>query len=156
MVFSQDDCKYAAGFFDGEDNITIAISKHYGENASHNWRKSLSMRCTVVNNNQDVIQWFSSTFPGGFTTSTRVNHHKWRESFRWVVSYKKAHNFLQSIYPYLIVKKKQADIALTLYGSDNGFPHTGLTAEEYARRLSIRERVNAMNGGRKHPLNGAS
>jgi hypothetical protein len=159
MVFSQDDCKYAAGFFDGEGNIMITVSKHYDKHPNcDRWRKSLSMRCTVVNTNQDVIRWFASTFNGGFMTSANRNHLRWRETYRWVVSYKKAHNFLQLIYPYLIVKKNQAEIALTFYGSNDRFSAArgDLTDDEYARRLSIRELVNGMNGGRKHPKMEAS
>jgi len=146
MHFSQDDCRYVAGFFDGEGCIHVALTK----NKPDRWRPSVSLRLTVVNNNQDVIQWFASVFNSGFITSTRHNHPRWKESHRWVISYGKAHQFLQSIYPYLIVKKKQAEIALTLYGSDDHFSFNGPTEEEYARRLSIRDRVNAMNGGRFH------
>lgn len=99
------DIAYAAGFFDGEGYIGICGSASNG---------SLCLQIEVTQVDPRPLQFMASKFGGV------VKHRVWaqykskrnsRPSFVWRLHAKTAINFLQQIYPYLIHKKDQADLA---------------------------------------------
>jgi len=116
-----EDYIYMAGFFDGEGCIRInkrvrPVSIEY------------SLFISLGQKDGACMDWLVSTFGG------HVHKVKRDNSFIWIVSNKKAHEFLEKVIPYLKYKKPQALAALQLA---NGKRTRVLSPEELARRESI-------------------
>ena len=88
---------YAAGLVDGEGCITI-----------ENQRNHMYLLIQVCNTDPRVCIWLKERFGGAIRTQQQKN---WKRMYRWAVTTVKAKEFLTAIYPYLIIKKEQADIA---------------------------------------------
>jgi hypothetical protein len=69
---------------------------------------------------------------------------KHKSIFFWQVSAAKAGEFLETIYPYLILKRRQADVALRLRDT-NTRQGLRLTAETLAKRDALKEELRALN-----------
>lgn len=97
---------YVAGFFDGEGSVSIAHIKVSGQ-------YYLAVR--VVKNIEKVIRDIATNF--GFENVVYRDKdypqlNAKRPNWRLILGNKKAYNFLKAIYPYLIVKRKQAEIGI--------------------------------------------
>ena len=94
---------YIAGFIDGEGCISLA------------WRlkKYTTPIIQVANTNQDILVYLKTIFGGSLIDrqEKRINR---KPSFAWVVCGQKAINVIRQIYPFLKLKKNQAEILLSL------------------------------------------
>ena len=92
---------YAAGIIDGEGCIQIQK------------RKSGGYRMLVLISNTDgrMIDWFIDNF-GGRKKNHLIGHKKWKNCWEWIIYGRNAGKFLEKIYPYLVIKKEQADLAI--------------------------------------------
>jgi len=96
---------YTAGIIDGEG--WISLSRNGGVKGD----KSISLLVGVENTNEWLIRWLYFAFGGNFK-GKRTRIPKRQPIWGWSLSASKASAFLKLIYPYLNVKKPQADIAL--------------------------------------------
>lgn len=97
---------YIAGLFDGEGCIHISLNK-LSSRAKHRYHK---LEIIIANTNKEILHYLFSTFGGRITqNSIRKNQ---QTCFSWRMSTKEACAFLKIIYPYLKIKKQQADIAI--------------------------------------------
>jgi len=92
------DLAYIAGLFDGEGTLTLSDNP---------WRIIACLALT----NRSIPYWFKFNF-GGSIYHYKPSNGNHSESWRWGVSSQKALTFIKSIYPYLILKKPQADVAI--------------------------------------------
>ncbi len=88
---------YIAGIFDGEGCINLSSNKGFAY-----------VRVIVANTDYRIIQHFSSSFGGAVIKLKKVNE-KWKDSWQWVLSWTAAVDFLEEIYPWLIIKRHQAE-----------------------------------------------
>ena len=100
------DLSYIAGFVDGEGCINIVV-------ANRKKSKTHVVTLTIGNTNKEVLTWISSVF--GFGRIHLVNRSKksnWKICYglRWCAQ--QAEDVISAIYPWLKVKKRQAEIAL--------------------------------------------
>lgn len=93
------DLAYAAGMVDGEGCIHILY---------HRGRGHHSINVIITNTDPRVAEWLLERFGG------RVHHPRERVD-NWTVSARKAAAFLELVYPYLVIKKEQADLVLKLH-----------------------------------------
>jgi hypothetical protein len=100
--------EYAAGFMDGEGCINVSSC-----------RSSLFIRVLIVNTNKEVLELFKQRWGGNIQQNKRYKDN-WKTSFTWRVSHISCFNFLTDIYPFLIVKKKQAEAAFVFFDSSPG------------------------------------
>lgn len=96
------DVRYVAGFFDGEGCIVISYSE---ASPKRSYRK-MSLMVSVAQKNPEVLYLIRGMFGGQIQINKRTGCH----SLRW--SPRAGGIFLKEIYPYLVVKKKQAELAL--------------------------------------------
>ena len=90
---------YLAGFFDGEGCITIEARRG----------KSFNVRCSITNSSLEVLKIFKKIFGGSIhKRKLYVNKPLWD----WRCNAHLALFFLTKIMPYLIVKNKEAKLAL--------------------------------------------
>ena len=93
------DWKYIAGFFDGEGSI------------SHNGR---GYRITIPQTNLEVLEIIKDFCGFGGTISVTKRKSHWKDSWIfYVASQREVYNFLSHIFPYLIVKKRITDNAIS-------------------------------------------
>lgn len=98
---------YAAGILDGEGCITIRHDEREGR-PEHTY----TPRITIVNTNYQVIDWFYQNF-GGNVSKRKKQKEGWKEQFVWILnSPEEVQLFIEKVYKFLIIKKKQAQIIL--------------------------------------------
>ena len=107
---------YAAGFYDGEGTVYINNLKHNIKNG-----RTIPSHCLVAevtNTNKEVLMCFKEYFRGNIKYysvdklgNTGVGSKK--PQWRWNVSGNQAKDFFEAILPYLIVKRKQAELAIS-------------------------------------------
>ena len=95
------DLAYTAGIIDGEGCIRIQIDES-------SYRHS-RMYVTVSSTDQWLCQYLKMAF-GGRLYSKHLEHR--RASWEWVLGGKYAVPFLESILPYLHLKRPQAELAI--------------------------------------------
>ena len=92
---------YMAGMVDGEGCITL-----------HKNGKYFSVRLTVTNTDFNIITWCKENFDGCYYINHRKRKDIHKPAYHWSVENRMAEKVLKLIYPYLIIKKSQAKIAL--------------------------------------------
>lgn len=126
--------EYWAGFFDGEGCVYI----HPGGN----------VRINVAQKNPEVLYLMTKDF--GFGT-VRNKGKRISEGYTWV-STKKAEveKFLTSVLPFLIVKKKDAEIGLKASSliRNNNLGCTPLSYDEMNGRMLLREQLKSCHPNR--------
>lgn len=134
------DCAYAAGFFDGEGYITIAMD-HRKETARG---PIFNMRCGASQNDIHPLIWLRDRWGGSITAMSRKTTTQ-NVTYTWNCFARKAAKFLTDLQPFLQVKAERAAIALT-FQSEKYIPGTnGLPPEARARMLDLRQQLAALN-----------
>ena len=97
------DLAYMAGLFDGEGCISLA---------RHSSGRYYNVACYIVMTNEYILQLFCFRFGGRVSRKyNRPMNPKHQPYWRWSISSRQAYHFLKTIYPYLIIKKPQAEVA---------------------------------------------
>src|SRR5208283_759597 len=123
--------EYAAGFFDGEGSIYISSGRALKSGPQY-------FLCVSVNNvHRSVLDEFQHKFGGtiSFTGATATKRGVWRLRLYSKV----AAGFLGTLAPHLILKAKQAAIAIDF---QNGITANTLSS---ADKLTLKERISALN-----------
>lgn len=127
------DLAYIAGLFDGEGSIGIYLNQSKktkeGIKLSH-----YRLQCAVMLTDEFLIHLLQMHFGGEFYIYTRRDKPIWRIVYRWSVNSKKALDFLETIIPYLKIKKPQAEIAIQFQKAIKPRGYYPLTDKEQAVR----------------------
>lgn len=126
---------YFAGLFDGEG--CISINKIVGEKQGYK-RPGFQLRLSITNTNKEVLEEVQKKFGGKLYTRNRKNS---RTYYDWVVVSKQCIEVLESLKPYLIIKKRQAEIALEFQKARK----TNKTDEEWLKDFSNYEMIRKLN-----------
>lgn len=137
---------YIAGFFDGEGSVYIRVSKQNRKKEYHN----LAVR--LVNTNKEVMVFCRELLKLDKDIVTKKYLTKnYRKVYELVLLTKEAEEFLEMLFPYLIVKKKQALLALefrkTIYENSHG-RNGVLSKKDIFEREQIRQKIKDLNKGR--------
>lgn len=97
---------YTAGIIDGEGYVSITGNPKYS--------LSLSLRVSVELTNEALVRWFEDTF-GGVVYYRPPEKAVHKPTWTWTIRSKDALKFLKVIYPYLRLKKPQAEVAIKFY-----------------------------------------
>ena len=93
---------YLAGFIDGEGCLTTSFD--YPINR-------IRPRLTITNTNKEVLEWIHAVF-GGSLYLHKPRGSQTRASYELMFFCNKAMNLIEKVYPFLKVKKKEADVFL--------------------------------------------
>lgn len=147
---------YMAGILDGEGSVMI--KKHHSKDCIN---PGYSERICVRNTNKEVIELFRKFFKGCFAPENKV--HQSKSGFkRYKLMYsfdavdKNAYIVVEMLYPYLIIKKKQAGCLIELRkekrkgsGRFRGGPsRKGLPAEAIEQREKLYMEVKNANNSK--------
>jgi len=100
--------EYAAGFMDGEGCINVSST-----------RSTTFIRILIVNTNLEVLKYFQQKW-GGDISENKRHKSNWKIAYTWRVSHVACLTFLNDVYPFLIVKKKQAEAAFIFFNNRPG------------------------------------
>ena len=105
---------YAAGFFDGEGTVGINAQKPNVKNGRT--LTMYSLKIDIRNTNEDVLLWLKKNFNGNIKyysiEKLKGSYGATKPQWRWNISSNQAKDFLELILPYLVVKRKQAELAI--------------------------------------------
>ena len=129
---------YIAGIIDGEGSISIACSQMRG-------RYRHSIRLSVNNTCEALIDYVSALFPGSRSTLLGSGNHRTVYTVQW--HGRSAINIIELVLPYLIVKKPVAEVVLDMWErcflSKN--ERSAVSEANMILRNSYRERVKGLN-----------
>lgn len=105
------DYAYIAGLLDADGTICM-----FRINKGARW-ESCNFTISIVNRDLLVLEWVQSMF-GGFVRERKYNrkapHAKnWQPVFDWVTDAANREAFLSAVLPFLHIKRRQAELALT-------------------------------------------
>ncbi len=147
LNMSQTTLAYVAGVFDGEGSVVIGLSKRqrkYGVVPNH-W-----LQVGITNTNRELIEWLQLVFGGHISDNSHSPSRKHqRPCWAWRIMSKQAQTFLESIHPYLRVKRTHAELAIdfqkksTSTASING--NVKITLETIAERDWYKREISKLN-----------
>lgn len=131
--------QYIAGFFDGEGSVSIAFRQPQG-----GWRVSPSyvLQVAIAQIDPRPLIAIQERY-GGRIYHSGVGRRTWA----WNVSARKARPFLEAVLPYLIVKRRDAEIGLAFLDiSRRQGLHVPPTPERTAQREAFRRELVEIHG----------
>ena len=128
---------YLAGFFDGEGCITV------------NANGGITLR--VINTSKPVLDLFKEILGGSIGDRTqKVN----KRQYAWSAYGNTAYKILHALYPYLIEKQDQADLALEWFNERVQYPRQKIDGRGWAAHplrdeaiKSVRQQLTDMKMG---------
>jgi len=131
---SETDKAYLAGLIDGDGSICLNKEK----------RRYYRLNVEVSSRNKDHLEYIQRIF-GGYIVESMKNGAK---LYVWMCRGRQAEAVLRAIAPYLILKKKQAEIALEyrdMFRNKGKNRFNPLTPEEIKRREEIYNSLRKIN-----------
>lgn len=142
---------YIAGIIDGEGAIFISKGKPQKQCISPAY-----VACVRVGNtDKRLIDFLLQVTGVGAIHERKMPNDRWKTCWMWAVTGPRAGAVLREIRPLLLLKGAQADVLLEFLDNFKSFElsgnRSGVSAEELARRESLRQRIRELN--RKGPRN---
>lgn len=97
---------YLAGIIDGEG----CFGMYYSERLDRHF-----MTVDIYNSCTELLIWISENFPGSYReikAPSKKIHTNWKPQFIWRSNNNLTLEFLKNVLPFLIVKKKQCELAI--------------------------------------------
>lgn len=141
MKISKLTASYLAGLIDGEGYIGILqVKKGNKKDWFSNRELMLVPTIKVCMTNKEIITWLKNSFGG--TLEVRKAHGNARKSYGWALKKQVAIDFIKKIYPYLMVKRQQAEHILRFPSHIVGLP---MTDEVYNKRVELSNSIRTLN-----------
>ena len=136
---------WAAGFLDGEGCFSIKRYRKYGKGEYLYYIAMISCGQAAKPTGIQAIQKLQELFGGGISKYYLTRNRS--DVVSWMVTSKKAKNCIEKVYPYLIVKKPQAEILLEFIDSirPSQQRQRRLSEEETTRRKKLAEKISHLN-----------
>lgn len=95
---------YIAGLFDGEGSINIV------RRAGRNGRCILMLH--LGNTHKPIVDWLRLKLQGNVVKGSPKRDPRWKDHWIWSAAQTRAGTILEHMFPFLIIKKAAADLAL--------------------------------------------
>lgn len=140
---------YAAGIFDGEGSVGIRAG-HHNQNRG---KIHHSVTVAVSSTDRALIDWFLKNF-GGNANANHVDKAElnYKQAWKWILLAKHAEAFLMAVRPFLVIKWRQADLALALRADLGDGTHPALTDEVFTRREAMKQEMHRLNARGRTPI----
>ena len=143
MTYTEAERAYAAGFMDGEGSIMIL--NNYGVRRKDGTHKLFPhVVLSVANTDKSSIDWMTERWPASrHQFIPQTDKHKKKYIATWTAY--RAETLIWAMLPYLVIKQRQAMIALACF--DTMAPKGGnkLQPGTLALRRHLRTIIQAMN-----------
>ena len=126
---------YVAGIVDGEGCIRTNL----------NIKKQPVVRVHVTNTNKLLVDTLKFYFGGYIWAENESYIENAKPRYIWEISSFAAENFLKLIRPYLLLKAKQADLALELRKTMGKRGYNEVSVETMNLRLELAKQIKSLN-----------
>lgn len=130
------DKAYAAGFFDGEGNICIAVNWHGGKAGKY---PVYNMRIGAAQVEPEPLLWLRQRWGGSVRRVEKPFHHHWGCFSRMAAT------FLRDVVPYLMTKRERAELALKFQASSFQPGRAAHSEEHKLARGAMKAQMNRLN-----------
>jgi len=129
-----------AAFVDGEGSIFIRSDKATGH---------LALEVSISNTDPRLTVWLRETFGGPKCSGEPrfLPNKKAKKFYQWSLRSKHAEEIVLGVYPWLLLKKQQAEIAIAFRRtfSDGRNQSNPLTSLELTVREDLRSKIRVLN-----------
>ena len=136
MIWTETQLAYLAGIIDGEGTFYIGTT--------NNGRK-FNSRIYVVNTNEELIQWLKNIFGGLIYKRISTSNPQWKTRYEWVLDKSAIDTICHLLIPYLIIKKKHAEIMIDFRNSFTKGKRAPISEYILAFRKSCHEQIKILN-----------
>ena len=134
---------YLAGIIDGEGSIMLI---HHHPKPSNGTRYEYwVVRVSVANTDQRLIDWLLARFPMSGYSIGRNNRETQRDTLQWRVDNRKVVPVLDAAFPFLVLKRRQAEIAYEYMTTHRYVGRKGHTPETVKHRRRLATEMRALN-----------
>ena len=148
MKISPTQASYIAGIIDGEGTLSMSYYKGAVDSYGKKYR-SFSMTCRVTNTNKEVVEWLVKTTGYGKIKLLNVPPSrtglKLKRQWSWLLPANGCREILPQLYPYLIIKKRQAEIFLDWFRDVSGRRGKNMTKELFQHKLEVLAELHTLN-----------
>lgn len=156
---SKEDWAYAAGLFDGEGHISIAVRK---ANLRRDSKEKLvgyervQFQLSMAQNNQRPLIWLRENFGGSikFVTGKKSYCDDSYTRWNWVLSKVPAREFLCGVLPYLKVRQEEALLALEFCALYDGNTRAKVSESDKLLRASYATKIKEVRNAVKVATSG--
>jgi len=131
---------YVAGLFDGEGCVQI---RKLRKNDRYGGVCHL-LATQIANTNLSILELLKADFGGCICEGNKLDSRHKKRCWTWSIASHQAYGFLKKIYPYLIIKKAEVDIAFEFQEGLNGRKPYSMTSIELERREYCKERLSLL------------
>lgn len=110
MIMSKLTAAYVAGLIDGDGYLGIMRKSSKRSLARVHYTPVVKVGMT----DKDIIEWLQKSFGGNFY---HRDNGQYKDLYQWKLANRTMKPFLDAIYPYLRVKKAQADVLKRFFGT---------------------------------------
>jgi len=138
---------YLAGFFDGEGCIHIGTYPP-GVYSASTISPFHQLSIMLGNTNKLILEHICSLLSAGNIQRVEGKNSRTRPYYQWRIHGRKALEFLELIKPYLILKKKEAALAIEFQSGKRNHlgGHKALSPEIIQKRTDLAERLKILKG----------
>lgn len=130
---------YLAGIIDGEGSIRIEADKKTKRGKCY-----YRLRLSVSNSDYGLMQFLLENFSGSFIKELKRSGNR-RQQYSWqLASSRRVIEIIESIFPYLIVKKKRAEVALRASNYLRGYG-SRITLAEQSSLILLYQEMKTLN-----------
>lgn len=131
---------YAAGLLDGEGYV--GINTAFDRKAS----KTLSygVRVQITNTNAALMTWLLDHF-GGHVAQDKNRRAGWKDAYRWTVNGRNAGQLLSALLPYLVIKREQANVGISLCDLQVRLGRRQPSPEDLAKKEEMKSKIHVLN-----------
>ena len=104
-AISEVDIAWLAGIIDGDGCISVV-------KVGTKEKRGFRARVVVGNTSFTMIERIYDLVGFGYVNKFKTNNNNHKDVYQWVLQSQRAASFLATVYPYLVVKQKQANWAL--------------------------------------------
>lgn len=149
LILSEVQKAYIAGIMDGEGSIYIArATNHYNKKSRRIYHQ---LRLIIANTNREMLVYIKNSVGYGAIVQFRNVSNNHKAVYTYQLCALKAKELLEAIYPFLIIKKAQANIAFEFAKTireknNNKCGCKGLEDSVIDIREKCKIALNALNG----------
>jgi len=135
------DLAYIAGFFDGEGCISLCKVKDDSYRRNYNYMLAIH----VSNTKLEILEMLHREFGGHFQRIKNKTTPNGKEIYVWALTRRIATRFIKAIYPYLRMKRRQAELALEYRKLINPYGNHSFDPENWKKRDAIYHKLKTLN-----------
>jgi hypothetical protein len=110
-MWAETELAYLAGLLDGEGTISVYCSDCKVKGFTYS---RIRMMVKVYNSDLVMLNWIKNKFGGLIYEVGKDRPTNWKRGFAWQIGHKQAAQILRLCLPFLITKRRQAEIFITI------------------------------------------